>query len=164
MPKNIPDCQAKVSQLLEAIIMIATTQRLIDNEAINDYKGLPDSCVPELFRDKEEQAEGECPVIGDVEIQNMKHRQWAKEKLLELADEMRGPPPKGMENNWYPYTILTDPRASQAARDSVAITEIAFEIDVQDKEPLTHLPDINELVSENIFRMFTEFDSCMKEK
>ncbi len=149
MPKNIPDCLPKVSQLMEGIMMIAATQRLIDNVLLGDFRILPDACVPELFREKEEPAEGVCQIAGEVESLDMKHRKWVKEQLYNLSDE---------------FTLYSSEEGDDYARLSKEIKEQAYAIKDRDKEPLTHLPQFSEIISENIFRMFTEFDSCMKEK
>ena len=147
MGRNVKDCMPRISQLMEGVMMIAGTQRLIDDMLISDYRKLPDACVPELFRDSDEPATESCPIEGEVRSLDSKRRQWAKEQLSNLSDEFTL------------YSLGED----DYARLAMAVREEAEKLPVQSEEPLTHLPGMTELVSENIYKMFSLFDDCMKE-
>lgn len=134
------ECQKQVSELLDAIITIAHVQRTIDDKLVSDFKMVPNECKPALLLETEPSSPGECPIEAEITRKNMEHRQYAKQELLKLADEL--------EEYGHPYL-------------AVNIKESAREIDVTDKLPLATLAGINEMIAGAIEQVFINFTECM---
>ena len=143
---SITDCQTRVSNLLDSIIMIAAAQKVIDDHLVSTYHGLPAPCLPELLKDTDEPAGESCPLESDAKQINFAHRQFTKATLLSLVDDLKA------------YSKAEEDDFAKLGR---SVEEQAMAIDVQSSEPLVALPQITELVSNGAFRMFTVFHGCM---
>ncbi|MDD5060874.1 MAG: hypothetical protein PHN44_01140 [Candidatus Marinimicrobia bacterium] len=134
---------------MEAIIEVAHMRRVIDQHAVDMYKEVPQGCVPELFRETEEEARGECQIAEMVGSGNVEHRKFARERMLQLKNEMI------LMNTDNP-----DPVTEAIVQD---LETSASEIDISSPEPLVVLPGVSELLTIAAWGMFSEFNNCMKE-
>ncbi len=142
--KTVSECQARVSDLLNAINLLACTHEKIDGHLIEDYKDVPKPCLPEVLNDSEEPVSGSCPLKSEIQLINEKYREYAQKMLLGLAE------------------VMKDTGGPDMQRVAGDVEEEAKKIDTGSGDLLL-LPGITGVVSENTFRMFALFDVCMRE-
>jgi hypothetical protein len=147
---DITECVKRAGELLDAIVEISAAHRSIDEMLTNDYRHLPPQCVPALFREDESGvSESETCNLPAETWQTMfrDQRIWAKNRLGQLADELR---------------IYSSVDGDNYHRLSLLVREEQEALDINDDYGLMGFNTANEIVADVALQMFMEFSDCIK--